>query len=313
LCRWSRRKQYTYKDYFYYLETNACINGKFFCLNRFYHPKLISTSKLNDGICDCCDGSDEFNLSCPKTCLDLSTKEFHKLKEKLTKIKSVVNSFEKKNYEKFFDENYEFITNIISSYQKLKELRVKYKLIQNYLHKIEKSQISQNFDFEYIDSKGIKIRLLLEALEKIQNKISEEENMLKENQKQIDSFIKFNIFQEIQENFLRFEYGKYYCDLNHGKLKCNDINSWKNNKLLGQMSGMEDGVLIFSNGSICKNYNKNYITNIILECGEKEKIEFVEKKNNCEYTFVYYSKLGCNGISIRNILKKINMYIGDKI
>ncbi len=155
--------------------------------------------------------------------------------------------------------------------------------------------------------------MLLETLEKIKNKISEEENTLKQNQKQIDSFTKFYIFQEIQENSVRFEFGKYYCNLSNGILKCNDLNSWKNIKLFGEMNGMEDGVLVFSNGSNCKNYNKNYVAKIIVECGEKEKIELIEKKNNCEYTFVYYTKLGCNGISLRSILKKINIYIGDKI
>merc|ERR1712183_28797 len=53
--------------------TSACSNGNYFCLNSGFKPKNILSSRVNDGICDCCDGSDEWkNQSlCPKTCGDL--------------------------------------------------------------------------------------------------------------------------------------------------------------------------------------------------------------------------------------------------
>jgi len=43
--------------------TNACLNGKFFCNHQpenKRHLKSVSSSRVNDGICDCCDGSDEW-------------------------------------------------------------------------------------------------------------------------------------------------------------------------------------------------------------------------------------------------------------
>ncbi|KAK3850145.1 hypothetical protein Pcinc_034190 [Petrolisthes cinctipes] len=43
--------------------TNACVNGKFVCLkhaNRY--PKSIPSAWVNDGVCDCCDGSDEWQM-----------------------------------------------------------------------------------------------------------------------------------------------------------------------------------------------------------------------------------------------------------
>lgn len=50
--------------------TNACINGKFYCL--IIPQKSIHSSKVNDGICDCCDGSDEWKktvlVPCKNTC-----------------------------------------------------------------------------------------------------------------------------------------------------------------------------------------------------------------------------------------------------
>lgn len=87
-------------------ETNACVNGAFYCTfqKRYSNPLLIHSkincisnacgsftdrhitgrgrdisvpsSRVNDGICDCCDGSDEWLRhgfdgsvpNCPNTC-----------------------------------------------------------------------------------------------------------------------------------------------------------------------------------------------------------------------------------------------------
>ena len=37
----------------------ACSNGRFFCNNRGFKGQVLHSSAVNDGICDCCDGSDE--------------------------------------------------------------------------------------------------------------------------------------------------------------------------------------------------------------------------------------------------------------
>ena len=60
--------------------TSACLNGRFTCPNRFAGPTRslpslspslsVSSSKVNDGFCDCCDGSDEWAhpTLCTNTC-----------------------------------------------------------------------------------------------------------------------------------------------------------------------------------------------------------------------------------------------------
>ena len=40
----------------------------FFCKNGGFRPKIIPSSQVNDGICDCCDASDEYNT---KICQDI--------------------------------------------------------------------------------------------------------------------------------------------------------------------------------------------------------------------------------------------------
>lgn len=56
--------------------TNACMNGLFSCDNAGYVPNTIPSSRVNDGICDCCDGSDEYNgkRQCGNTCNVLAEK-----------------------------------------------------------------------------------------------------------------------------------------------------------------------------------------------------------------------------------------------
>jgi len=49
--------------------TSACVRGHFFCPNRGYKSVTISSSRVHDGFCDCCDGSDEDGLIvCTNTC-----------------------------------------------------------------------------------------------------------------------------------------------------------------------------------------------------------------------------------------------------
>lgn len=50
--------------------TNA---GTFWCANKGHTPEVIPASRVNDGICDCCDGSEEFNgvAACEDTCMEL--------------------------------------------------------------------------------------------------------------------------------------------------------------------------------------------------------------------------------------------------
>ncbi|XP_062079617.1 glucosidase 2 subunit beta-like [Humulus lupulus] len=49
--------------------TSACPNGRFYCQNAGHAPKVLFSSRVNDGICDCCDGSDEYDDKgkCPNT------------------------------------------------------------------------------------------------------------------------------------------------------------------------------------------------------------------------------------------------------
>ncbi|XP_069579890.1 glucosidase 2 subunit beta-like isoform X2 [Brachyistius frenatus] len=57
--------------------TSACPRGRFYCTNLGFRPHYVPSSRVNDGICDCCDASDEYNshARCQNTCWNLGQRE----------------------------------------------------------------------------------------------------------------------------------------------------------------------------------------------------------------------------------------------
>ncbi|KAJ2401078.1 hypothetical protein GGI23_001634 [Coemansia sp. RSA 2559] len=62
--------------------TSACNNGSFYCANKGHTPGRLSSTRVNDGVCDydvCCDGSDEWKHAgteprCPSKCAEIGAK-----------------------------------------------------------------------------------------------------------------------------------------------------------------------------------------------------------------------------------------------
>ncbi|KAL5715654.1 Glucosidase 2 subunit beta [Ranunculus cassubicifolius] len=65
--------------------TSACPRGKFYCRNAGHSPLVLFSSRVNDGICDCCDGSDEYDgrVNCSNTCWEAGKVARDKLKKKI--------------------------------------------------------------------------------------------------------------------------------------------------------------------------------------------------------------------------------------
>ena len=65
--------------------TSACNIGKFACNKALIEPFEIYSSMVNDGICDCCDGSDEYSTKakCNDTCQIQLENQLHKEKQRL--------------------------------------------------------------------------------------------------------------------------------------------------------------------------------------------------------------------------------------
>ena len=58
--------------------TSACNHGRFYCANKGYRGRYIFSSLVGDGLCDCCDGSDEYGndrVQCPNNCREKAQEE----------------------------------------------------------------------------------------------------------------------------------------------------------------------------------------------------------------------------------------------
>jgi protein kinase C substrate 80K-H len=62
--------------------TSACSHGTFYCVNGGVLGKEISSTFVDDGVCDCCDGSDETD-GCGNTCHAVMQQKRNELQTKL--------------------------------------------------------------------------------------------------------------------------------------------------------------------------------------------------------------------------------------
>merc|ERR1719427_2102253 len=76
--------------------TSACNFSRFFCENLGSLPKYVRSSVVNDGRCDCCDGSDEWDgrVECPNLCIKEALVTYRRLLKELVVIKGALSQHE---------------------------------------------------------------------------------------------------------------------------------------------------------------------------------------------------------------------------
>ncbi len=151
---------------------------------------------MNDGICDCCDGSDEFSKkTCQKTCIDLSKKEYDQLLGQFNNIESNIKALDNSYVEKLQELNKKIYL-IIKTYQELEELNEKHFLILSYINKVRNNIGEDVFDrnIDYQDSNGFIIRDLKDTLNNLGEQIYQKEQFLEENYSYVNNLLLFTTF-----------------------------------------------------------------------------------------------------------------------
>jgi hypothetical protein len=163
---------------------------------------------VNDGVCDCCDGSDEFSKkTCQKTCIELSKKEYDQLQEQFNNIESNLQNMDN-NYIEILQENHQKIDLIIKTYKELEDLNEKHFLILSYLNKL-RSDIGEDLfdrDIDYQDSNGFVIRNLKDSLNNLGEQIYQKEQFLEENHHFINNLMLLITFFGKEKDCLSAKY-----------------------------------------------------------------------------------------------------------
>ena len=285
-------------------KTNACFNGKFYCNNYLYFKKVISTSKINDNICDCCDGTDEPNLNCPNECLFLSNIEYKKMISEFDIIKSTLDSYSEESTKEYFNDTFNYISEINQTYYELKNLYEDKILIERYINSKnilkDESKISRG-DLDNI------LNIINKKINKYKTDLTEEED-------NIHSLIFMGSYSELLgQNKLKLNFEDYSCELTKNKFSCRvQYNNIKyktklDNLNFGQLSYIKNNVAVFNQGYDCKGYpGVSLSAEIIFLCGKKDVFMLNYVDNLCFYSFFYYTYLACNNAQINNIINKID-------
>lgn len=126
--------------------TSACQTGSFTCQNNGFQSILIPSSRVDDGICDCCDGSDELNtIKCDNEC-DAAAATQRKALEKYQNNYFIGSKIKKEKIENIEKKIETSRLSLDALAPQLSELQVKLQQAQHDLERereIEKEEISQ--------------------------------------------------------------------------------------------------------------------------------------------------------------------------
>lgn len=159
--------------------TGACSNAVFYCNNHKYRPTTIPASRVNDGVCDCCDGSDEWLFPepgrCKDTCKELGKKSYEEDKAKYEGMKKAID-----NRNKFVAESSKELTEKTKSLSGLNKIYNAQKKTEDELNEVQKTKK------EALNKKEEEIKKIKEERERIKKEKEEKEKEQKEKEAEVN-------------------------------------------------------------------------------------------------------------------------------
>lgn len=87
--------------------TAGCPSGAFYCQNIGSEPRVLNASFVDDGVCDCCDGSDEPFGRCSNSCLRQAEAAISQLRTELKEVETGLHS--RSQYIKYVDSAHDHV------------------------------------------------------------------------------------------------------------------------------------------------------------------------------------------------------------
>ncbi len=163
-------------------------------------------------MCDCCDGSDELKRNnCPNDCLQKTKNQYEIDNQVLEKFTAIVNSYDKNGFINYFSNQINQLKEIKSIFDEIEELYKHKHVLNSYLENIRKEIGEEEFqrnDF-YVDENEIVVFDLKKTIDHINEKIRNKEKNLTEKQNIINKFLKYSVFQDMEESCFDTHYKSY--------------------------------------------------------------------------------------------------------
>jgi len=163
-------------------------------------------------VCDCCDGSDELKKNnCPNDCLQKTKNQYEIDNQVLEKFTAIVNSYDKNGFINYFSNQINQLKEIKSIFDEIEELYKHKHVLNSYLENIRKEIGEEEFqrnDF-YVDENEIVVFDLKKTIDHINEKIRNKEKNLTEKQNIINKFLKYSVFQDMEESCFDTHYKSY--------------------------------------------------------------------------------------------------------
>lgn len=276
--------------------TSALLNKtKFYCKTDEHFVELVDRWSVGDGICDCCDGSDEFyntRVKCKNTCgkyLKDRQKYIKKLEKKynnaLSMQKSLAKSGEKEvkkvSNQLYITRGKFYLIDCLFGYVKNFNIvndsnPTKWRLMLINLCRIT---------FQHPSNRTSFIQALKDALITDLTKL----NATTSRQYKHSMFLSTN-YDNSNYSFVKLHNSKHQ----HGEYSIK-FNKWvkQGSIKIGKFSHSKNSIFIYTNGEFCDVINSERTFNMTLECRFDNKLISVTETSTCKYYGVFGTPIAC--------------------
>lgn len=278
--------------------TDAYQNGTFYCNNSGILPMSIPKWSVGDGICDCCDGLDEYFMkskwNCPNTCQSLLEKR-NKLAETIRmkilkglqikadlKLRGEKLKLSLQKRYTFFKRPLDFLAFLITKAEELNQYEVDTKSFDHKFYSI----ITKIWTKTFSPSENRK-----NIFPPLSTALSKDLNRLK-------TFI-ISHFQLELANLSEIVvpealplYNEEYTHSEYTLRFLRDIRQPHN--LVGLFQKISNDTMYFDHGDHCWKTNRGRNIELQLICHDKNGLVRVEEPETCVYRGVFASPIGCS-------------------
>jgi len=295
--------------------TDSFPNGTFYCNNSGYISSEIPKWSVGDGICDCCDGSDEWynkHSNCSNTCLAFEVEKMKivdkltpsilkgiQLQEKLVaKGESLMKKANKKGNSMFFDTLLRFLKVYIQKKKDNHRSRHE-KPLNRFEQMVFKLFVST---FGKIDNRKPFGVTIIDAI------LSDIEEYGKSHKDYYSALA--NLYSKGVSYVPLLPL--YKTEISKTPYKVSLLDEVKDQyNTLGKFVRLENNTMIYENGDHCYVTQNNRKAEVNMQCWNEDRFLGFDEPQTCVYRILVATPAGCNKDSLIDLQKQTYKYVAE--